>query len=62
MNPIPNLNPNQEHFAANLDAWRAYFDSNEPHNAPVPGEWDEKLNLLQKLCVLRSVRPDKVAP
>ena len=28
----------------------------------MPGEWDEKLNLLQKLCVLRSVRPDKVVP
>ena len=48
--------------AANLPGWRDYFDSNEPHNHQLPGEWDAKLNMLQKLCVLRCVRGDKVVP
>eukprot|EP00966_Prymnesium_polylepis_P243017 5620153-Prymnesium_polylepis.1 len=43
-----------------LPKWRAYFDSNDTHDEPAPGEWAGKLNLFQVLCVLRSVRPDKV--
>lgn len=46
-------------MAAELTAWRAYFDSNNTHEEPLPRRW-EKLNLFQGLCVLRSVRPDKV--
>jgi len=43
-----------------IDKWRAYFDSPDPHSEPIPGQWSEKLNRFQALCVLRCVRPDKV--
>jgi len=45
-----------------LAEWRSYFDSSETHLEPLPGEWDHRLSDLQKLCVLRCVRPDKLVP
>eukprot|EP00965_Chrysotila_dentata_P092804 3064457-Pleurochrysis_carterae.AAC.1 len=45
-----------------LLAWRAYFDSSETHIEPIPSGWQQKLDPLQRLCVLRCVRPDKVVP
>ena len=47
---------------ADVDAWRAYFDSADPHAEKIPGRWGGKLNNFQALCVLRCVRPDKVVP
>lgn len=32
----------------------------EPHNTPIPGEWNEKLNMFQKIIVLKALRADKV--
>jgi len=48
--------------AGDLPMWRAYFDSADPHSEPTPGDWGDKLNRFQALCVLRCVRPDKVVP
>ena len=45
-----------------IQQWRAYFDSGDPHSEPIPGKWGSKLNRFQALCVLRCVRPDKVVP
>ena len=38
------------------------YDSTEPQNFEFPEGWEEKLTPLQKLCMLRSIRPDKVIP
>ena len=47
-------------FVANIEHYKAYFDSMAPEkHAHMPG-WDDKLNSLQKLIVLRAIRPDKV--
>jgi dynein heavy chain len=43
-----------------LNAWRKVFDSATPEKEPYPGEWEIKLNTLQKMCILRALRPDKV--
>jgi dynein heavy chain len=45
-----------------LADWRSYFESSQTHLSPLPGEWDVQLGEMQKLCVLRCVRPDKVVP
>ena len=45
-----------EHIAE----FKAYFDGPTPQNEKLPGKWDESLNPLQKLGVLRCFRPDKV--
>eukprot|EP00501_MAST-03F_sp_TOSAG23-6_P002568 GSMAST32.ASY1.ANO1.2709.1 assembled CDS len=46
-------------FITNIDFWRGYFDSLNPHEYSFPEKWDSILNSLQKLCVLKCLRPDK---
>eukprot|EP00501_MAST-03F_sp_TOSAG23-6_P002658 GSMAST32.ASY1.ANO1.2804.1 assembled CDS len=46
-------------FTTDLPAWRKIYDSATPQTEPLPGKWND-LNSLQKLCVLRILRPDKV--
>ena len=44
------------------DAWRRLYDSEMPHQADLPGRWGQLgfLTRLQKIIVLRCIRPDKV--
>jgi dynein heavy chain len=46
--------------AAGSDAWKEIFDSLEPEKMPLIGKWENKLNSLQKMCVLRTIRIDKL--
>ena len=47
-------------FPAVMAAWTEYYDSSEPQTHVLPGPWQEKLGLFQKMIVLRCFRPDKV--
>ncbi|KAF8058055.1 DHC10 [Scenedesmus sp. PABB004] len=51
-------------LAGSLDAagadWEAWFRAPEPEAAELPREWEAKLNELQRLLLLRSLRPDRV--
>ena len=49
-----------KHIAHHNSEWRAIYDSMEPHNGKLPGDWNNILNSFQKLCILRTVRPDKI--
>ena len=40
--------------------WRKMYDDLNPHEFPLPGEWNDKLNSFQKMMCLRCIRPDKV--
>ncbi|KAI8799348.1 dynein heavy chain and region D6 of dynein motor-domain-containing protein, partial [Cladochytrium replicatum] len=40
--------------------WRGWFLSSDPEVQPLPGEWDNKLNDLQKMLIIRSLRSDRV--
>ncbi|KAI8923518.1 dynein heavy chain and region D6 of dynein motor-domain-containing protein [Entophlyctis helioformis] len=40
--------------------WKAWFMSSEPDELALPGDWENKLNDLQKMLVVRSLRPDRV--
>jgi len=31
-------------FVANQEKFKPIFDSNEPQNLPIPGDWDKKLD------------------
>ncbi|KAI8893820.1 dynein heavy chain and region D6 of dynein motor-domain-containing protein [Globomyces pollinis-pini] len=55
-----------ENFAADmtttLKQWEVIYNSNEPYNEPLPGEWSTKLTSFQKLLTTRIIRPDKLVP
>lgn len=42
------------------ELFRDIYDSLEPQATKLPCGWHQKLNSFQKLCVLRSIRADKV--
>ncbi|CAN0221029.1 unnamed protein product [Ectocarpus sp. 6 AP-2014] len=43
-----------------LEDFKSMYDHMEPQTLPFPGEWEGKLNPLQRLCMLRCVRADKM--
>ncbi|KAI8915474.1 dynein heavy chain and region D6 of dynein motor-domain-containing protein [Powellomyces hirtus] len=40
--------------------WKAWFLSSEPEEIPLPGEWENKLNDLQRMLIVRSLRADRL--
>jgi dynein heavy chain len=47
-------------FEQNERDWKAWFLSGEPDEVSLPGDWENKLNDLQKMLVIRSIRTDRV--
>ncbi|KAI8904300.1 dynein heavy chain and region D6 of dynein motor-domain-containing protein [Gorgonomyces haynaldii] len=41
--------------------WKQWFLAGEPEELSLPGEWENKLNDLQKMLIVRSLRPDRVS-
>lgn len=60
MSKIPAFKGFDNYFIQNNKQFQKIFDHLEPHNCPIPGEWDKKLNSLQKMIVLKAIRPDKL--
>lgn len=40
--------------------WKAWYMSGKPEEEVMPGEWSNKCSEMQKLCILRSLRIDRV--
>jgi dynein heavy chain len=57
---LPALKGIDQYFIANHLEFKKIFDSFEPQNDPMPGDWDTNLNTFQKLIVIKSLRPDKI--
>ncbi|KRX11121.1 P-loop containing nucleoside triphosphate hydrolase [Pseudocohnilembus persalinus] len=51
-----------QNFAENLEEWKEIYDSPEPHNLPLPEKIRDKFDNFQKLCILRTIRIDKLIP
>eukprot|EP01029_Cantina_marsupialis_P009143 TRINITY_DN2137_c0_g4_i1.p1 TRINITY_DN2137_c0_g4~~TRINITY_DN2137_c0_g4_i1.p1 ORF type:complete len:4119 (-),score=1448.16 TRINITY_DN2137_c0_g4_i1:93-12449(-) len=49
-----------DNFTNNIDEWKHYFDSSDTHKQPIPGGLEDRMNKMQRLCILRCVRPDKM--
>ncbi len=47
-------------FEQNERDWKTWFLSSEPDELALPGDWENKLNDVQKMLVVRSVRTDRV--
>jgi len=41
--------------------WHTWFTSPEPESAPLPGEWENSCNELQRMVIVRSLRSDRVS-
>ena len=41
--------------------WHTWFQSAEPENELLSGEWESALNELQRMLVVRYMRPDQVS-
>ena len=54
-----NLKGFEQHFIENISHYKRIFDSSEAHQEPLPEDWNNKLNKLQKLLILRCIRVDK---
>ncbi|RKP17872.1 hypothetical protein ROZALSC1DRAFT_23782, partial [Rozella allomycis CSF55] len=39
--------------------WKSWFMNPEPEELPLPGDWDSKLTDLQRILIIRSLRPDR---
>lgn len=42
--------------------WRRWFGSSEPERTALPGDWQTRLEALQRLIIVRCLRPDRVIP
>lgn len=40
--------------------FKTIYDSPAPHQCKLPGDWDEKLDIFQKMILLKAIRPDKI--
>ena len=47
-------------FQGNASEWRHIYDSSDPENEKLPGDWDKNLGQFQKMLILRAIRPDKI--
>jgi len=52
----------QTSLEQSLRDWKKWYSGSEPEKDNLPGEWHERLDPLQKLIVVRCVRPDRVLP
>ena len=46
--------------AGEPDSWREIYDSDDAHEYPLPGDWNNRLDRFKKMLVLRCIRPDKL--
>uniref|UniRef100_A0A8C3L4M3 Dynein axonemal heavy chain 12 n=1 Tax=Chrysolophus pictus TaxID=9089 RepID=A0A8C3L4M3_CHRPC len=46
----------------NIGEWQKIYDSKEPQSFPLPEPLNNALNELQKMIILRCLRPDKIGP
>ncbi|XP_026846886.1 dynein heavy chain 2, axonemal [Drosophila persimilis] len=48
-------------FEQNVKSWNAWYATTFPEQEDLVGEWNDKLSDFQKICVLRSLRPDRIS-
>nr|XP_036848129.1 dynein heavy chain 3, axonemal [Manis javanica] len=58
---LPKLKGLMEHLEQNADEWKLVYDSAWPHEEKFPGSW-KFLQGLERMVILRCLRPDKIVP
>ena len=49
-----------EDFKLNLSVWKTWYDLEAPELVPLPSDFSSILKPMQRLCVMRCFRPDRV--
>ncbi|ESP01004.1 hypothetical protein LOTGIDRAFT_225521 [Lottia gigantea] len=62
MSDLNNFKKFRDHFLKNVDKWKEFYNSKEPHKTELPDPWQHDLNDFQRMIVLRTIRPDKIVP
>nr|XP_042905569.1 dynein axonemal heavy chain 7 isoform X2 [Parasteatoda tepidariorum] len=52
----------KDEFMSTAESWKEISNSKDPQSIPLPGIWEEKLSLFQRLLLLRCLRFDKIVP
>ncbi len=60
-NTLPNFKGIDQALVTYQKEFKEIFDSKDPHKMPLPGEYQDKLSDLEKLIVIKALRPDKVS-
>jgi dynein heavy chain len=60
LDQLPKFRGILRHFMSNIDEWRPIYESNDPVKEPMPAEWESKLHALDRILVIKALRPDKV--
>lgn len=55
------LNQFYKSIINSIDEWSIWYDSNSPHEAPIPEPF-ENIDGLEKLVIIKCIRFDKVIP
>uniref|UniRef100_A0A3Q2NRV0 Dynein axonemal heavy chain 12 n=1 Tax=Fundulus heteroclitus TaxID=8078 RepID=A0A3Q2NRV0_FUNHE len=58
-NELPGL---QDAFMKSSGDFKPVYDSKEPCSVPLPAPWCDRLSNLQKMIIIRCLRPDKMVP
>uniref|UniRef100_A0A8D2NCT6 Dynein axonemal heavy chain 12 n=1 Tax=Zonotrichia albicollis TaxID=44394 RepID=A0A8D2NCT6_ZONAL len=59
---FPAMGRLRSHVSENIREWQKMYDSKEPQNLPLPEELNNTFSEIQKMIVLRCLRPDKIGP
>ncbi|XP_028438243.1 dynein heavy chain 12, axonemal isoform X1 [Perca flavescens] len=59
---LPGLQGIKEAFIKGPEDFKSIYDSKDPSSTPLPTPWCEQLNDLQKIIIVRCLRPDKIVP
>ncbi|EDV27935.1 uncharacterized protein TRIADDRAFT_52992 [Trichoplax adhaerens] len=59
---LPHFKDWLQDFIDRSHEWKAVYDAIQPHLTPLPSPWNQNLNDIDKLIVIRCLRPDKVIP
>uniref|UniRef100_A0A7N6BTR8 Dynein axonemal heavy chain 7 n=1 Tax=Anabas testudineus TaxID=64144 RepID=A0A7N6BTR8_ANATE len=58
---LPNLNGFFEHVQEKISEWKKLYDSGKPHKDELPDKWNELVG-MDRMVVIRCIRPDKLVP
>lgn len=57
---LPNFKGIASSFEGNSGEWERWYRQNAPESAEMPNEWESKCNELQRMVLVRCLRPDRV--